>query len=102
MVSDSSANVSNFTDRPSMQAEHSAWIDQTPDVADVVRFDVLRGALGRLANIVWSVAKAPLLPIGALIESNALLGFHPTRGEFFEPDPFSAEHPFEHDQWPFG
>ena len=90
MVSDSSAHVSNFNAHRSMQAEPSAWIDRTPDVADVVRLDVLRGALGRLGNIVWSVANAPLLPIGALMESNSLLGLHPTRGEFFEPDPYSS------------
>jgi hypothetical protein len=34
-----------------------------------MRLDALRCALGRVANIVWSVAKAPLLPIGALMES---------------------------------
>jgi hypothetical protein len=67
-----------------------------------MRFDALRGALGRVANIVWSVAKAPLLPIGALMESNAVLGLHPTRGELFEPDPCSVEHPQASDQWPFG
>ena len=88
--------------RQSLQTEPSVWIDRTPDVADVVRLDVLRGALGRLANIVWRVATAAVLPIGALMESNALLGLHPTRGEFFEPDPYSGEHPFTHDRWPLG
>jgi hypothetical protein len=89
MVSDSSIPVSDFNAHPTTHAEPSAWIDRTSRVADVVRLDALRGALGRLANVVWSVAKAPALPIGALMESNALLGLHPTRGEFFEPDPYA-------------
>ena len=73
MISDSDARVSNFNARPSQQGEVSTWIDRAPDAARLMRIDVLRGALGRLGKIAWSVAKAPPLPIGALVETNALL-----------------------------
>ena len=41
-----------------------------------------------------------MLLIGAFIENNALLGLHPIRGEFFEPDGYSAKYPLQDDAWP--
>ena len=41
-----------------------------------------------IASFISSVAAAPLLPIGDLMECNALLGRHPTRGGFRELDDF--------------
>ena len=100
MISDSDSRVSGFNARSSQQSEASTWIDRAPDAARLMRIEVLRGALARLGEIAWSVAKALPLPIGALLETNALLGLHPTRGEFFEPDPFSLAQPRASDQWP--
>jgi hypothetical protein len=101
MISDSSLPVSDVNARPSLQAGPATWIDCAAHLADTVRLAALRRALGRLASVMRSVATTPLLPIDALMESNALLGLHPTRGEFFDSDRSSAEHQLAHNEWPF-
>ena len=103
MISDSSFPVSNVNARPSLPAEPATWTDRAPHFAGNMSLAALRCALGRLASVVRSVAMTPLLPIEAFMESNALLGLDPTRGEFFAPDRSSAEHQLAHDewQWPF-
>ena len=101
MISDSSIPAPDVNSRPSLQAKPAPWIDRAADVGADTRLAALRRAVGRLASVVRSVATTPLLPIGAFMESNALLGLHPTRGEFSAPDRFSAEHQVAHNEWPF-
>jgi hypothetical protein len=82
---------------------------------DVPRLISLACGLKRVAHLLRGVAHAPVLPLGAFVEAQALLGL-PLRAPFddgdflwrrhkqgvmFEPDPFAAEFPFQHDSWPF-
>ena len=82
---------------------------------DLPRLISLASGLRRVAYLLRGVADAPVLPIGAFVEAQALLGLplralfddqdflwcRHNQGVIFEPDPFSAEFPFQHDSWPF-
>jgi hypothetical protein len=82
---------------------------------DLTRLISLACGLKRVAHLLRRVADAPMLPVGAFVEAQGLLGL-PLRALFddqdflwlrhnqvvmYEPDPFSAEFPFQHDSWPF-
>jgi hypothetical protein len=80
---------------------------------DLPRLISLACGLKRVAHLLRGVEDAPVLPVGALVEAQALLGL-PLRAPFddqdflwrrhnqglmYESDPFAAEFPFQHDRW---
>jgi hypothetical protein len=91
--------VSDLTVQPAVPSSSSASV--FPARVGLGGFGAILGRLSRVVGYIQSVANAPLLPVEALMECNALLGRHPTQAGLVNPDPFSTESPFLRDEWPF-
>ena len=84
-------------------------------MADLGRLARIKSLIKRVGYLLRTFAVASAWPLDAFVEAQALLGL-PIRtafeshdalwhrheeGDLYQPDPFSAESPFQRDVWPF-